>query len=242
MKDSTSLVILAIGFVIGVVIAKSMSYTRAYAASSNNNTQIYYGGRVITNPKLRIIFWGDFTRANPSMAQIDAQIRRAFSSTYFNALSEYKIGRPSYLGYINVRSTPRNGFDYNDMKKLLDSKYPINDYGTLYFIIPQPGLKADRGGAAFHAFLDKKDVGRAYGAFDSNYYYMDQITQAVMEETAEFAVDPYYNGWTVNNRLENPVQFLPLEMVDVCDGKTARVNGVSVTGIWSNKQNRCVFG
>jgi hypothetical protein len=178
------------------------------------------------------------------MAQIDAQMRRLEASTYYNVLTEYKVSKPRYLGYTNYKAIPPNRFDDSDILKVLETTYPINEYDTIYFIIPQPGIAPERAAVAYHSFWGT-GTGRAYGIYTGN-YVMDTITDAISEEVAEFATNPYNTGWHANKAGSGFVHQQhsgpEYEMVDVCAGKTARVNDVKVTGIWSNKQGRCVFG
>jgi hypothetical protein len=222
-------------FILGGVLLLCYLYTmpRSYAAKKAKSAPktgggkklVNKGGRVIKNPKVRLIFWGNWATATPTMAQIDTAYRNLMASTYFNVLLEYGGGKPVYLGYVNNKAAPPKGFKDPDLTKAVSTMYPVNDPNTIYCVLPQPGTKAaDKVGDAYHDVFNGRGICVYYGKYD-----MASIMKAMSEEIAESVIDPDDAAWHTSS---------DDQIGDLC-ANVFTINGVTVEGLWSNAKGAC---
>lgn len=188
--------------------------------------------RVLKAPKVQLIFWGNWTGANPSTAQIDGQFRALMGSMYFAKLAQYGGGRPAYLGSISYPGQPANGYTDAQMIAVISGlikagKVPdmAKDPDIIYCLLPPKGVKAaDTEGDAYHTDFGLGSARSNLMTYYGNYNLVSMM-KALSEEIAETIVDP----WQTSNGDQ---------IGDMCQNIFV-INGVTVEGYWSNSDNKC---
>ena len=141
------------------------------AAPQHNNATsklVYFGGPVIGNVKIVVVFWGSKVDA-PTQSGIGDFYTAVTKSSYMDWLKEYntdikavdgrdgtnqQIGRGSYAGAITIQPKVTSGtIDdaaiQDELQAQIDSgKLPKPDGNTLYMTYFPPGLKITAFGAA----------------------------------------------------------------------------------------------
>jgi len=206
--------------------------TKSYAAAKGAKVTLRGKTRVLKAPKVVLIFWGNWAGGTPSTVQVSTQFRNLMASTFFNKLSQYGGGRPSYLGSVQATTAPKSGFTDAQIISAIGSMITAGkvldmrkDNNVIYTLLPPKGVKAeDKEGDAYHTDFT---WGGATANFITYYgsYDLPSMMKALSEEIAETIVDP----WQTSNGDQ---------IGDLCEN-TFTVNGVTVEGYWSNADNSC---
>jgi hypothetical protein len=122
----------------------------------------YYGGSVIANPKVYVVWWGDPSKLNPAITKAHGGIADYFAgitnSSYMDWLNEYDtsikveagshkgqagtnqhVGRGNYVGTITLTSIPAGNVTDAQIQQTLDAAFTANklpqpDADTIYAI------------------------------------------------------------------------------------------------------------
>ena len=215
---------------------------RAYATeddaakSAGNKVSPRGATRVLKNPKVKLIFWGNWANAKPSIAEIDQLMKLLIASNYFDAAAQYGAGKPVYTGYTTNTNIPPPNFSDKELVKCVNEifaqgKAPF-DPEMIYYVIPQKGRKSyfQFGTVtAWHAQLTHITVVVYYGS-----YTQRDIMEALAEEIVESIADP----WRTSTGSRG------FQIGDLCDNDPHKftINGLRIKGYWSNKDNRCISG
>jgi hypothetical protein len=136
----------------------------------------YFGGPVIPNPKVYVIWWGDPAQIRTSLTAADGGIRdfiaAVTNSGYVDWWSEYnttivtplgshagdagtqqRIGRGNYAGTFTLNQVPLGTIDDVQVRARLDQAFSANDLpapdeNSLYAIFFPPSVRVNVGSAA----------------------------------------------------------------------------------------------
>jgi len=214
------------------------------------------GGPVITNVHVVPIFWGsewnDNNNPNPSVLQVYAALASIVSGPYMTGLAQYRgVGKGQIWLASGTRassSEPPNPFTDSNISNLVASEInagsvpsptdlPGNQY--LYTVFLPPGVKAQNGAGGEHTYFTLNG-NRVHFAWCTHGSGLDSISNIFSHELAEACSDPEGSGFTFSS-LGDPGYSGWIEIGDVCEGYSARLNGVEVQAYWSQKDQACII-
>ena len=229
-------------------------------AIGDGNAIIYHGGRVLTTPRVKPIFWGTawfrpWLQPGPSAGDILWAMKTIFLGPYMSGLSQYDgVGRGSILSeiFVSLTNDPPNPLGQHDIESMLTSLTvlpdgrllnPERDSQLLCCVFTPPGFKStDEEANGYHTFFLSNGGAVPY-AWISNDGTLDFISSVYSHELAEACTDP------VNAFYDNTGacgQAGPCEVSDFCYGNGPgrgwwKVGGVLVQGYWSLQDGRCML-
>jgi hypothetical protein len=243
----------------GIVLSAEAAEGRegvAGAAGSFSNG----GGRLLGAIRVHLIFWGSTWNAlpapTPTVGECTNAVLTILASDYMNSLSQYGVGHGS-LGSVTVvadavggsPASPPNPFTDDDVWGLVEhlraaGRIPAGDIGNtgqgLYLVVMPTGVAASNPGViGEHSYYwfgsPATNVPFAWVTQNS----LDLFSEVFSHELVEACTDPEGTGWTSVTACGTGHGGW-CEIGDVCQGDTARVNGVLVQRYWSNSDARCV--
>jgi uncharacterized membrane protein len=217
---------------------------------------VNHGGRLLTNVRVKPIFWGQqwLTLGHPPVppAEVIWAIRTIMFSPYMDGLFQYggvQRGSVESLGLATFDTGPPNGFSHADiesmLKGLLDDRI-IPDPGTndqiLAVVFTPPGIWSDDPSAnGFHTSMVYQGAQLPY-AWIRNDGTVEFISSVYSHELAEACTDPTNQGFIDDSGACQ--QSGACEIGDYCYGfgpgrGTETHGGVWVQAYWSVADNRC---
>jgi hypothetical protein len=236
------------------IIIRSSSDGTTYRASLR-------GGWIIQHVSVYLIFWGP-NWADPKATVLANQIQNAVDALlrgpYFIGLRQYGIGRGTLGGVAFDFSPAPNPFKKPDWRgKIWDvigaGEVPGPVMKNLYMFVLEPGILCDDPLASGDHGADVRyglfgNVGVVFGGFvtvpiGDPSDAVKAATRYLSHEIVEACTDPVNgapfnltDGWTLDG-LDHP----HCEVCDQCDYLDDEVvNGIFVSGYWSNLHNACV--
>jgi hypothetical protein len=206
-------------------------------------------GRVLESPQLYLIYWGAAWQAapTPTAAQITDAVRTLMASAYLTGLTQYRgSGRGSLRGSTLIASSdPPDGFTDDQVAEFVDDQItlgtvpgPDADNQTVYGVLMPTGVTPESPGRAVHTSY-KRSGQRIHYAWFANAGDLAGITGIVSHELVETATDPEGKGFLgVKGTCGDRSNWC--EVADVCESAWSTVDGVTVQGYWSNRDNDCI--
>jgi hypothetical protein len=232
----------------------------AQAAGGDTVTFFYGGGRLLRSVRVHLIFWGTHwvsaTPPTPSMGACTDAVQTILASDYMDALSQYGVLRGA-LGSVTVVAAPIGGspadppnpFSNDDVWQLVENlrvagRIPTADIGSsadgLFVVVMPNGVGSNQ------AFVIGEHSYYWFGSQHTNVPFawvtqnsLDEFSEIFSHELAEAVTDPEGTGWTSISAC-GPNHGGWCEIGDICEGNTARVNGVLVQRYWSMRDAQCV--
>jgi len=216
----------------------------------------YHGGRLLTQVKVKPIFWGpQWLTAGHQPVLPEAivwAIRSILFSPYLSGLGQYGIGggRIESLALASFDAGPPNAFNKADiermLKGLLDDRiiaHPGTERQLLACVFTPPGIHSDDANAnGYHSFMDYQGSFLPY-AWLSNDSTLDFISSIFSHELAEACTNPTDQGFFDDAGACG--QTGHCEISDYCYGLqrgrgTEPHGGVWVQAYWSEQDQRCI--
>jgi hypothetical protein len=214
------------------------------------------GGRVISDVRVQLIFWGAIWNGNPkpSIDAITNAVSLIHTGPYMSALSQYRgIGPGSLRGKSVVASSnPPNPFQKEHVPQLLIDLLkkgeligPDQEPQIFYCIIMPPGVKYKfpKQIGDHSALINPANSSlNVHYAWVTNDGTLDYVTTVYSHEIVEACTDPLGDpGFSA-------IQGVPgtcsqggwCEIGDVCVSK-AVVNNVCVQSYYSEKDRKCII-
>jgi hypothetical protein len=215
-----------------------------------------HGGRLLTNVRVKPIFWGPqwLTLGHPPVAPAAVvwAIRTILFSPYMSKLQQYRgIGGGSIepLGLATFDAGPPQNFKRADiesmLKGLLDDHvipFPGTNLQVLACVFTPPGITADPGDAAgFHTSMFYITARLPYAWIGSD-GTLDYISTVFSHELVEAATDPTDGGFIDDTGACD--QSGACEIADYCydigpAGAAEQHGGVWVQSYWSVADGSC---
>ncbi len=172
-------------------------------------------------------------------------MRTLLASSYLTGLTQYRgsghgVLRGSRLVAI---SDPPVGFTDEQVAEFVDAQItagaiPTPDDQTLYGVVLPAGVSPESTGWAGEHNYYKRSGQKIPYAWFSNAGDLASITGIISHELVEAATDPDGSGFLgVNGTCDGPGW---CEIADICQSTSSTVEGVTVQGYWSNRDNHCV--
>ena len=220
-----------------------------------------HGGRVLENPKIQIILWGEKWETSRSSKifrnQIEVALRKIFDSDYFVKLCQYRnIHKPSLLNVVtNTISKAPNSFADRHMQNviidLLLNGTLSYDHDTAYILIPTDDMTlynedpefVDGGHDYFRYKLHNVDTPiRIPFGYIINFNEIEQITLTCTHEIVEIVTNPEYDGIFGHSRMCKYPEDNQCELADICENESdgAVISNIPVSRYWSNVDQMCV--
>jgi hypothetical protein len=243
----------------GIVYAKTGQLPKQATGVSGAAANFTNGnGRLLGSVRVHLIFWGrawtNLPAPSPTVGQCTDAVLTIVGSNYMNSLRQYSVGS-GRLGSATVISDsvgnspvdPPNPFSNDDIWQLVDhlrtaNRIPTTDVGStaqgLYLVVVPAGVSSNQAGViGEHSYYWFDSTNVPYGWVTQN--SLDSFSEVFSHELVEACTDPEGSGWTSTTACgTNHGGWC--EIGDVCQGNTARVNGVLVQRYWSNTDNQCV--
>jgi hypothetical protein len=214
------------------------------------------GGPKITNVNVHLLLWGSqwlSASNNPSAGSVVNAIDSIITGPYMNALNQYGIGSGTLAdAFIITSPNPPNPFSDNNVADMvwnvIDAGFfpePDDSAGRnefFAFIMP-PGVNTNRtdGAIGLHTIANDYDFlfdfDNAWYCWVMNNGTLDSITQIFSHELVEACTDPEGSGIQVNPRSSSSW----LEIGDICQNSSGRLNGVWVQSYWSQSDRVCII-
>jgi hypothetical protein len=207
-------------------------------------------GKVLTQVKVQLIFWGSSWAANPapkpSSLQVAAAVGKILLSSYMVGILQYRNAGGNTLAgsTLATESEPPTPFSDDDVARflggLIDSNIvpkPSSDDQLLYVVVMPIGVKsATPNVVGEHTFFAASDKANAHFAWVTNDGTLATITEIFSHELVESCTDPEGDGFQIEPTDPNNWN----EIGDVCEGSNAIVDGINVQTYWSAKDGRCI--
>jgi hypothetical protein len=206
-------------------------------------------GRVLPSPQLYLIYWGAAWQAapTPTAAQVTGAVRTLLASAYLTGLTQYRgSGHGVLRGSTLVASSdPPAGFTDDQVAEFVDDQItagtvpgPDADNQTVYGVLMPTGVTPESPGRAVHTYY-KRSGQRIHYAWFANAGDLAGITGIVSHELVETATNPEGKGFLgVKGTCGDRSNWC--EVADVCESAWSTVDGVTVQGYWSNRDNDCI--
>jgi hypothetical protein len=214
-----------------------------------------HGGPVITNVRVVPMFWGsawnDNLNPNPSVLQVYAGLASIVSGPYMSGLAQYRgVGTGQILLESGTRENttePPNPFNDSNISKLVGdainagtvpapNALPGNQY--LYTVFLPPGINPTNGAGGEHTYFNLNGT-NVHFAWVTHGGGIDSITDLFSHELAEACTDPEGSAFTFDSQ-GDPGYGGWIEIGDVCEAYSARLNNVEVQAYWSQKDRACI--
>jgi hypothetical protein len=216
----------------------------------------YRGGHLLTNVKVRTVFWGKKWSAGPGAdmsKKLNGFFQSILGSSLIDQLGEYsvpgqQIGHGQLAGTTTLTDhAPTTHVTDSTIRRQLKAwikagDLPANDPNTLYFVYLDPGVVSVMGGSKscqsycgyhdnvggiFYAVMPYPLCAGCLGGMSA----FDALTGTSSHELCEAITDPVPGaGWYDDANGE---------IGDICAWNFKQVNGFNVQLEWSNEQNRC---
>ncbi len=219
----------------------------------------YHGGPLLKNVQVESVYFGRAWSADGGMRQqiqqVDGFLQYLTASPYFDLLSQYNVGRGTFLSHDVVAQDPPGGqtFDDSQVRAVLDGEIASGRLSTptrnsLYVFLTAPGVTVtsnsqssaynfagyhdaftNRAGAAVYYAVVPYPTGTVSGLRLSEF---QQTTIVLSHEVAEAVTDPdTRTGWFDDREGE---------IGDIANGQTGLLHGYTVQALWSQTAGRCV--
>jgi hypothetical protein len=211
------------------------------------------GGRVVTNARLVLLFWGEFWQAaSPSVTEISTAVGDIIQSPYLSELTQYGFANLT-LGPVDIVLSPGPSFPTFSTDNVRDMVWDLIDAGRY----PEPG--EDGGDIVYMVFMpagtqyeDPKDDAAHTVATDYDFPggtdiawvgfvnypkvpSLDEILAPFSHELVETISDPEpTSGWTAAG-IAAPQN----EIGDICN-QNGMVAGHKVRAYYSQRLRACV--
>lgn len=197
---------------------------------------------VLTNPKVHIVFWGNYWITNTVGIHQFGQMTTAWndlanSILFYQPLAEYGVGNGSLAGVFNSNWSVTVGAisDANLQQELQteinDQVLPTNDSNSVYVVMLPPKTQAqyniDNKFSGYHH--NNGNLVYAFVEYDANYINMDVVAS---HEIYEAATDPDGGGY--HGGLGET------EVGDYCQDNHYTLDGYTIQSVWSEQQCKCV--
>jgi len=205
-------------------------------------------GRVLESPQLYLIYWGSAWGAapTPTVAEITAAVRTLLASAYLTGLTQYRgSGHGALRGSTLVASDPPDRFTDDQVADFVDDQIalgtvpgPDPDNQTVYGVVMPTGVTPESPGWTGEHNYDKRSGQKIPYAWFSNAGDLAGITGIISHELVEAATNPDGHGFLgVKGTCDGSGW---CEIADVCQSTWSTVDGVTVQGYWSNRDNDCI--
>ena len=221
----------------------------------------FLGGPVVANVQVQALFYGTYwstSDGQQSAADINTYLSYLVNSTFMDVMSEYGVGRGSFLGNGIVDPGLLGAVSVSDAtiqvelaNDITAGRLPGASFNKVYIVFTPPNVTVVSGAeSSLIDFFGYHDT-FAYGATgivnyaviaspvgngdDGSLTDFQTITHAVSHELAEAVTDPLGNGWVDGATGD--------EIADVVDqpGNIAFLNNYVVAGLWSVAQQTAVY-
>jgi hypothetical protein len=205
-------------------------------------------GLVLPSPQLYLIYWGGAWQVapTPTAAEVTGAVHTLMASPYLTGLTQYRgSGRGTLRGSAVVGSSdPADGFTDKQVAQFVDDQLaagtvpgPDPDNQTVYGVVMPTGITPGFATWGKHNYFERSGQ-RIHYAWFTNVGDLASITGIVSHELVESATDPEGSGFRgPTGTCDEPGW---CEIADVCESTWSMVDGVMVTGYWSNRDNDCV--
>ncbi|HEX4048600.1 MAG TPA: hypothetical protein VH309_12225 [Elusimicrobiota bacterium] len=242
--------------------------TKAPVGASATPQLQYYGGPLLPNIKVQIVYWNKDVANQDKLPGFFSAITQ---SPYFDWLKEYntpnyKIGRGALLGaYTDPSPNPSTALEDADVRTELTgligkNAVPQPDANTLYMIYFPPGVNIDLQGSgscqvfcAYHnTYMNNgQEVnygiipdqgGSCAGGCGADPVLFNNETSVSSHEMIETVTDPAV-GLVQGNTPQAPLGWYDTtngEIGDICNAVQGKVGDYTVQRVWSNSRNLCV--
>jgi hypothetical protein len=244
----------------GVVTTQGQASSASAMGRSPKPKFVDNGGAVLHDARIQLIFWGSAwsTGTSPTMEGVTAAVSTILSSTYTDALRQYReAGVDKLAGAIIVAtSEPPNPCSSDDVAKLIFALLdgatlpgPEADPSLLHCVILPAGVAATSseiaGAHSAFAYYDVPAdelpagvrVPNVRFAWAINGGTLDSITTTLSHELVESCTDP--DGDAFQGTPGTCAQPGWCEIGDVCS-VTDSLGGVRVQSYWSEQAGACV--
>jgi hypothetical protein len=208
-------------------------------------------GPVLPSPQLYLIYWGTGwlpqAAPTPTPVQVTRAVRTLMATGYLTGLTQYRgSGRGELRGSALVTSSdPPDGFTDEHVAEFVDAQLtsgivPGPDAGnqTVYGVVMPAGVTPESAARTGEHNYYTRSGQRIYYAWFSNQGYLEAITGIVSHELVESATDPEGSGFVgVKGTCDESGW---CEIADVCASTWWVLDGVTVQGYWSNRDNECI--
>ena len=219
-----------------------------------------YGGPVIPNVTVRLVFWGSAWAAgtSPSADEVTTAVQTLLASSYMAGLNQYRgIGGGAFAGAMTESgSDPPNPFSNDDVSRFLTGCFeagslpePETDPSLLYCVIMPPGVAytsvSTVGEHSYYWYMDYDfpfdlDINKVHYAWVMNDGTLSSVSRIFSHELVESVTDPEGDGVQLNAPgicTADPNNWC--EIGDVCSS-TGLVGGVTAQSYWSQTDGTCV--
>lgn len=227
----------------------------------------YYGGPVISNVKVVVVFWTDGVDST-TKDRIAGFYQAVNDSNYFDWLQEYDtssqhIGRGSYVSSVTITpSTSSSSLTDDQISAELDAQInagnlPAPDADTLYMTYFPAGYSIDLQGAQSCSYFCAYHNSFSHGGQPTFYGVMPDFTTGGCAQGCGANADPFDNltSASTHEMIEavtdadvggNNIAWYDQddsgqgEIGDICNGYDDTVSGYVVQQEWSNQRNTCI--